>query len=67
MTNAGNKYKFKAIMENRSNEEMVAIQKKGKSGKWGKATEVKRYGNETPEQVVARFEKNNGCEYRLAQ
>ena len=67
MTNAGNKYKFEAIMKNRSNVETVAIQKKGKSGKWGKAIEVKAYGNETPEQVVARFERNNGCEYRLAQ
>lgn len=67
MTNAGNKYKFEAIMENRSNKATVAIQKKNKSGKWGKAMEVKVYGNETPEQVVARFENNNGCEYRLAQ
>ena len=67
MTNAGNKYKFEAIMKNRSNAATVAIQKKGKSGKWGKAIEVKAYGNETPEQVVARFERNNGSEYRLAQ
>lgn len=67
MTNAGNGYKFKAIMENRSNAETVAIQKKTKSGKWGKALVVKTYGNETPEQVVARFEKNNGCEYRIAE
>ena len=67
MTNAGNGYKFKAIMENRSNAATVAIQKKGKSGKWGKAIEVKRYGNETPEQVVARFERNNGCKYRIAE
>lgn len=67
MTNAGNKYKFEAIMENRSNIETVAIQKKGKSGKWGKPMVVKTYGNETPEQVVARFERNNGCEYRIAE
>lgn len=67
MTNAGNGYKFKAIMENRSNVATVAIQKKGKSGKCGKAIEVKRYGNETPEQVVARFERNNGFVYRIAE
>lgn len=67
MTNAGNKYKFETIMENRSNKATVAIQKKNKNGKWGKAMEVKKFGNETAEQVVARFAKNNGCEYRLAQ
>lgn len=67
MTNAGNGYKFKAIMENRSNKTTVLIQKIKKNGTWGKAFEARTIGNETPEQVVARYIKNNNCQYRLAQ
>lgn len=67
MTNAGNGYKFKAIMENRSKKGTVSIQKIKKDGTWGKAFEAKTLGNETPEQVVTRYIKNNNCEYRLAQ
>ena len=67
ITNAGNKYKFAAIMARRSNKKTCMIQPMLKSGKLGKAFETEIYGSETPEDVVRRFKENNNKEFRLAE
>lgn len=66
-TNYGNGYKFKAIMERRSNKRTVRIQAMSKDGTWGKACEYETYGNETDEQVVERLTKLNNKAFRLAE
>ena len=62
------KYQFEGLMARRYNKRKheVMVQRKLKSGKWGKALPETVYGNETPEQVVARInELNPGQEFRL--
>ena len=67
MTNYGNKYKFKAIMDRRHHKDTVMVQRMKNDGTWGKATETPRFGGETDEQVVERLIKNNNREFILAQ
>lgn len=68
MTNYGNGYKFKAMMERRSHKEVTYVQRLKKDGTWGKPLACKHYGVETPEQVLARIQKNNPDDtYRLAE
>jgi hypothetical protein len=64
------KYQFQAIVANRkSAPQVVMIQRKLKSGKWGKACETKRLGKyESDQDVVDRLnEFNPGSEFRLAE
>lgn len=65
MTNSGNKYKFEAIMDRRSNKNTVTLSKILKSGKPGKPAAYDLHGSEhTAQDVIARLEKNNpGCKW----
>lgn len=68
MTNSGNNYKFRALCARRANKDSVMVQRLKKDGTWGKASENKRFGNETDAQVVERLNKlNPGSTYRLAE
>lgn len=68
MTNYGNGYKFKAMMERRSHKEVAYVQRLKKDGTWGKPLPCEFYGEKTPEQVLARIQKNNpDSTYRLAE
>jgi len=67
MTNYGNGYKFKAIMERRSNKSTVLVQRMKNDGAWGKPIEMQAFGNETPEQVVERLIRNNNRQFRVAK
>ena len=67
MTNYGNGYKFQAINKNRSNTNIIMVQRMTNKGTWGKAIETRVFGNETPEQVIERLIKNNNRQFRLAQ
>jgi hypothetical protein len=60
---------FNMIAANRAaaNKNTVMIQRMTKSGKWGKAYETQRFGNETDEQVVERLIANNGVQFRIAE
>lgn len=53
----------------RSNLTIVTLQRKLKSGKWGKPCEHKLFGCEkTAEEVIARLERNNpGDTWRIAE
>lgn len=66
MTNSGNQYKFRALMNRRSNPTTVTVQGMTKKG-WGAPHETRVFGNETPEQVVERLNKLNSREFRLAK
>lgn len=64
------KYQFQAVMANRKGEsEVIMVQRKLKSGKWGKALPTKKLGKyESDQDVVDRLNKfNPGSEYRLAE
>ena len=64
------KYQFQAIMANRkSAPQVVMVQRKLKSGKWGKALETKKLGKyESDQDVVDRLNRSNpGSEFRLAE
>lgn len=69
MTNSGNKYKFATIMKNRSTKKTVTLQKKLKSGKFGKPREYEMFGGETTaEDVIKRLEKSNpDSTWRIAE
>ena len=67
MTNYGNGYKFKALIDRRTSKDTVLIQAQRKDGTWGKPREYERYGKETDEQVVERLIKLNGKAFRLAE
>lgn len=69
MTNSGNKYKFATIMKNRSTKKTVILQKKLKSGKFGKPCEYEMFGGETTaEDVIKRLEKSNpDSTWRIAE
>lgn len=58
---------FNMIMANRSNNDSIIVQAQLKSGKWGKAFEAQRFGDETDEQIIARLAKLNNKQYRIAQ
>lgn len=62
---------FNMIQQNRAkaNKKTVTLQRKLKSGKWGKPAEHEFFGGEkTAEEVIARLERNNpGCTWRVAQ
>lgn len=58
---------FGMLVKNRSKKNVVMVQPMNKNGKWGKAFETRVYGNETPEQVVARLIKNNDKQFRIAE
>lgn len=64
------KYQFQAIMANReSAPQVVMIQRKLKSGKWGKAHETTKLGRyESDQDVIDRLNRlNPGSEFRLAE
>lgn len=64
------KYQFQAIVAGRkSAPQVVMIQRKLKSGKWGKARETEKLGKyESDQDVVDRLNKcNPGSEFRLAE
>lgn len=67
MTNYGNGYKFKAMIDRRTSKDTVLIQAQRKDGTWGKPRECRRFGNETDEQVVERLTKLNGQVFRFAK
>lgn len=68
MTNYGNSYKFKALCARRANNDSVMVQRLKKDGTWGKATESKKFGNESDKDVIARLNKLNPNDtYRLAE
>ena len=56
------------LAANRKEKSTVFVQRKLKSGAWGKPLPTMRLGTETDEQVVGRLNKlNPGSEYRLAE
>lgn len=68
ITNYGNGYKFKAIMERRSAKREVLIQRMKKDGTWGKPLSYQVFGDETPEQVLERIQSLNPQNaFQLAQ
>ncbi len=67
-TNAGNQYKFKAIMQRRASKTEVMVQRLRKDGSWGAPLASRVFGNETPEQVIERLHSlNPGKQFRLAE
>lgn len=60
MTNAGNNYKFHAIMNRRSNIQEVQLRKIKKDGKPGTIQSYRLYGSEsTAADVIVRLMNNN--------
>ena len=56
------------LAANRKEKNAVFVQRRLKSGAWGKPQPSMRLGSETNEQVVDRLNKlNPGSEYRLAE
>ena len=53
--------------EERARARSLMVQPMLKSGVWGKDLETKRFGNETDEDVIARLEKNNNKQFRIAE
>lgn len=62
---------FNMLQQNRAkaNKKTIALQRKLKSGKWGKPTEYEFFGGEkTAEEVISRLERNNpGNTWRVAE
>ena len=60
---------FNMIAANRAaaNKDVIMVQRMLKSGKWGKASEARRFGHETDEQIIERLIKNNGVQFRIAE
>lgn len=64
------KYQFQAVMANRHNDSgSVMVQRKLKSGKWGKPSATKKLRkSETAQDVVDRLNRYNPSdEYRIAE
>lgn len=61
---------FNMLQQNRAKEhkKTVTLQRKLKSGKWGKPMEYDMRNNKTAEEVIARLESNNpGDTWRIAE
>lgn len=62
------KYYHQAIMAKRTHKDTVTVQRKLKSGAWGKPHEATRLYKESDQDVIDRLHKfNPGDEYRIAE
>ena len=68
MTNQGNKYKFKAMLNRRvSSKNYIFASSKKKNGEFGKPCKYEMFGNETAEDVIKRLSSLNNKEYKLVE